>query len=319
MALDLSALEAKPTAVMFDKDGSTLMGKPMALPLGDIEEDPEQPRKEFSEEAMQEMIASVKLRGVKTPVSVRQHPEKPGKWLLNYGARRYRASLASGKESIPAFVDETHDDFDQVIENLHRDDLKPMELAFFIKKRVEAGDKKSDIARVLGKDNSVVTQHLALIDPPHFIEELYQSGRCDSPRILYSLRNLYDKHGDAVVIWCDSVEEITKQRVSEISQVLNTGFEAPKFGPDQIAEFKGSKKEPVKVVTGSADKPKRLAFPELLVSYKGREAVVLLNRPPTEPGLLHIRYNDGNEEEVTASVCRINLLRNKSEDKADGK
>lgn len=313
MALDLSALEAKPTAVTSDKDGSTLMGKPMDLLLSDIEEDPEQPRKEFPEEAMREMTASVKLRGVKTPVSVRRHPVKSGKWLLNYGARRYRASVASGKKTIPAFIDETHDDFDQVIENLQRDDLKPMELALFIKKRVEAGDKKSDIAKVLGKDNSVVTQHLALIDPPVFIKELYQSGRCDSPRVLYTLRNLYDQHGNAVEIWCNSVDEITKSGVSTFSKLLTTGCEALEFGLDQIAESAALQKEQVKDTNSLADNPRPLTHPELLVSCKGLDAVVLLNRCPTKPGRLHILYNDGSEKEVDASDCRINLLRNKPE------
>lgn len=313
MALDLSALEAKPIAVTSDKDGSTLMGKPMDLLLGDIEEDPEQPRKEFPEEAMREMTASVKLRGVKTPVSVRRHPVKSGKWLLNYGARRYRASVASGKKTIPAFIDETHDDFDQVIENLQRDDLKPMELALFIKKRVEAGDKKSDIAKLLGKDNSVVTQHLALIDPPVFIKELYQSGRCDSPRVLYTLRNLYDQHGDAVEIWCNSVDEITKNGVSTLSKLLISGVEVLEFGPDQIAESVPTSKEPIKDANNSLDHPRRITHPELIVSCKGLDATVLLDRHPTKIGQIHVRYNDGSEKEVDAGSCRINFLRNKSE------
>lgn len=192
MALDLSALEEKPTAPAV-AGAAQPTGKPLDIPLADIEEDPDQPRKEFTPEAMQEMTDSVRARGVKTPVSVRTHPSKPGKWMLNFGARRYRGSLAAGRATIPAFVDEAHDDYDQVIENIQRDDLKPMELALFIKKRLDAGDQKKAIAKNLGKDGAIITQHLALIDPPACIEDAYSNGKCTSPKTLYELRGLHEK------------------------------------------------------------------------------------------------------------------------------
>ncbi|MBE0437378.1 MAG: ParB/RepB/Spo0J family partition protein, partial [Methylomicrobium sp.] len=87
MALDLSALEDKPLPAGVDSNG-----KPLELALSDIEEDPNQPRIEFSPEAMAEMTASIQARGVRQPVSVRHHPTKPGKWMLNFGARRFRGS-----------------------------------------------------------------------------------------------------------------------------------------------------------------------------------------------------------------------------------
>ena len=177
-------------------------GKPLDIPLADIEEDPDQPRKEFTPEAMQEMTDSIRARGVKTPVSVRTHPSKPGKWMLNYGARRYRGSHAAGRMTIPAFVDESHDDYDQVIENIQRDDLKPMELALFIKKRLDAGDQKKAIAKNLGKDGAIITQHLALIDPPACIEDAYSNGKCTSPKTLYELRGLHEKFPEQVEAWC---------------------------------------------------------------------------------------------------------------------
>lgn len=309
MALDLSALEAKHTTEYGSDMASS--GRPMEILLEDIEEDPEQPRKEFSESAMREMIASVKLRGVKTPISIRQHPTKPGKWLLNYGARRYRASIASGKKSIPAFIDEQHDDYDQVIENLQRDDLKPMELAFFIKKRLDLGDKKGDISKQLGKDNTVITHHLALINAPSCIQEIYQSGRCTSPKTLYSLRSLYEKYGEAVETWCNSVEEVTRKSVTELSELLSAELENVKFGRDQISLSEGLAEELPHTKHDSVNRVQRLTKPELVVSYKGVEAEILLNQLPSKPGLVHLRYASGAEEEVEADRCKITLLRNK--------
>ena len=89
--IDLSGLEIKTAMAGV---ATETLGKPLELLLIDIEEDPNQPRRTFDKESMGTMIESIRLNGVRTPVSVRTHPEKPGKWMLNYGARRYRASMA---------------------------------------------------------------------------------------------------------------------------------------------------------------------------------------------------------------------------------
>ena len=233
MALDLSALEEKPTAPAV-AGAAQPTGKPLYIPLADIEEDPDQPRKEFTPEAMQEMTDSIRARGVKTPVSVRTHPAKPGKWMLNYGARRYRGSLAAGRDTIPAFVDESHDDYDQVIENIQRDDLKPMELALFIKKRLDAGDQKKDIAKRLGKGGGIIAKHLALIDPPACIEDAYSSGKCTSPETLYELRGLHEKFPEQVEAWCADAGEITRKTVAELADELKGKKKpAPETGEGQ--------------------------------------------------------------------------------------
>lgn len=377
MALDLSALEEKPTAPA-SAVAALPTGKPLEIPLADIEEDPDQPRKEFTAEAMQEMTDSIRARGVKTPVSVRSHPSKPGKWMLNYGARRYRGSAAAGRAVIPAFVDEAHDDYDQVIENIQRDDLKPMELALFIKKRLDAGDQKKHIAKNLGKDGAIITQHLALIDPPACIEDAYSNGKCTSPKTLYELRGLHEKFPEQVEAWCADTVEITRKTVSELADELKgkkkpapeagevqqggeqTGNgKASEFGHDQIpggngggegqgnggggagdgagaGDGEGGKTKPAGKKTedggaGAGDDdgeggrdtgeltswpkgravsdPDRMNKPLMLVEFDGRSAAVLLNRRPTTPGLIHIRFEDGGgDQEVDAGACKINLL-----------
>ncbi len=361
MALDLSALEDKP-----DIDKHQLAahsGKPLDIPLSDIEEDPDQPRIEFSEESMKEMTASIKDRGVKTPVSVRPHPTKSAKWILNYGARRYRGSRAAEKETIPAFIDASHDHYDQVIENIQRENLTPMELALFIKKRIDKGEKKNAIAEKLSKNSAIIAEHLALIDPPACIEDVYNTGKCTSPRTLYELRSLYEKFPIQVEQWCTSGSEITRRAVSELAGELkgkkksiiqeaqpvdsgdgkNTGdgltnANNEEFCHDKISgdggtiikdsgEDKSSKTK--KADTNNDDDqggkdhgeltswpkgraisdPQRMNKPLLLVEYDGRSAAVILNRRPSSPGLLHIRYEDGGgDAEVDATQCKINVL-----------
>lgn len=376
MALDLSNLKkasplgstapAAPPVPVSD-------GKPLQLAITEIEEDPNQPRKEFTEEKMAEMEASIRLRGVRQPVSVRPHPEKAGKWLLNWGARRYRGSIRAGMTTIPAFIDDTSDDFDQVIENEARDNLKPMELAMFIRDKIEnAGMKKAEVARRLARPASTITELLSLVDAPASIEAIYRSGRCTSPKTLYELRSLHEKFPAEVDAWCEGDDDVTRKSVLELGDRLKgttrvtpikghgdaTNTVDPKAGsadPTQILSHdkgnevgsgggepggqsvkgdgstpdngQGSRKPSSAggadggsdVDTGeltswprgkAVSDPDSMKKPLLLISHNNRVAAVLLNRRPTDAGLIRIRYEDGGgDAEVPADECRIHLLK----------
>ena len=167
MALNLTGLDD-----LRDESGE---GKPLELPLDLIIEDPNQPRKIFTKASLDEMAASIIARGVRSPISVKP-ANADGLYIINHGARRYRGSIQAGKETIPAFIDETHNSYDQVIENIHREALKPMEIALFIAERVDEGDKKGEIAKHLGQTNSFVSEHLALVDAPAAVQALAREG-----------------------------------------------------------------------------------------------------------------------------------------------
>ncbi len=104
-----------------------------------ISEDIHQPRKEFNQETLRELTETIKLRGVKSPISVRPNPDKPGTYIINHGARRYRASINAELTKIPAFIDADYSEADQVIENLQRDDLTSREIADFIGRQLAGG------------------------------------------------------------------------------------------------------------------------------------------------------------------------------------
>jgi hypothetical protein len=109
---------------------------PLTLALSLIDEDPMQPRTKenpgFSGPSLSELAASIALRGVKTPISVRDNPGMPGRFIVNHGARRVRASRLAENGTIPAFVDNDYNEADQVVENLHRNALTAREIADFI-------------------------------------------------------------------------------------------------------------------------------------------------------------------------------------------
>jgi len=321
MALDLSALEEKP----IPKNPTEFSGKPTEIPLEDILEDPDQPRFEFDNETLRELTESIRERGVKSPISVRPHPDHSGKWILNYGARRYRGSLAAGMTTIPAFVDENHDDYDQVIENLQRENLKPRELALFIKKRVDAGDKKSLIAKRLCKPNHTITHHLALIDLPKCIDEVFNTGKCTSAETLYGLRKLHDQNPAKVEEWCESGTDVTRQTVATLAEELsgkksavvterqneNSDHDQNVIQPEReqhANENSAETEQNTQGTEGEQKTKKKKEAPLLLVEYEGQSAEVLLNKRPNKDGFLFINCTDGQELEVDASLCKISKL-----------
>ncbi|MEU0344884.1 ParB/RepB/Spo0J family partition protein [Streptomyces bobili] len=100
------------------------------LPLDSITPNPRQPREVFDEDALQELITSIKEVGLLQPVVVRQ--TGPGRYELIMGERRWRACREAGLEAIPAIVRATDDEkllLDALLENLHRAQLNPLEEA----------------------------------------------------------------------------------------------------------------------------------------------------------------------------------------------
>jgi ParB family chromosome partitioning protein len=207
--LDLSGLAPAP------------VGAPLRLALADIDEDPFQPRTEFDPEGLQELAATIAERGVRQPISVRPHPQQPGRWLLNMGARRLRASALAGKADIPAFVDASCDNYDQVIENEQRENLQPIELALFIQRRMSEGQTQAEIARRLGKSRVYVTYVCALVDAPDWLMAVYRQGRCRGITELYELRRLHERDPAAVTDWLSAREFVSRSDLHALRRVLD--------------------------------------------------------------------------------------------------
>jgi ParB family chromosome partitioning protein len=273
-----------------------VLGRPLQIQVKDIDEDPGQPRQEFSAESMEELESSVRLHGVKTPISIRPHPTEQKRWILNFGARRLRASKAVGKATIPAFVDRSHTDYQQVIENLQREDLKPRELAIFIKRKMDEGEKQAQIAELLGVNRSMVTNHLALIDPPACIDEIYTSGKCSSAKTLYDLRNLHKEFPKEVERWCSADQEITRATVSALSAKLR-GPQKQKIASPKVEQV--IEEKTISSVTTT---------PSLIVIFQDRSGTVDLHNAPQQPNHLIINFADGKQEEVPARQCQIEQI-----------
>lgn len=231
---DLSALEALDNLSMESLLGDTssanesIKGKPLEIPLDDITEDPEQPRKSFDEDSLKELAASISSLGVLMPIAVRPRSDGQPGYMIIAGARRYRASRLAGLQSIPAFVQDATDNnrYVQMAENIHRDNLGLLEIASFIADELAQGKKQTEIARQLSKDKSYVSRFVALAAAPDWIKNLVFTGRCNDIRVLASIIKRSEKESDLESKFAD-VPEITKATLS----TLDTAAAEPPAAP----------------------------------------------------------------------------------------
>jgi ParB family chromosome partitioning protein len=184
MQLDLSGLDELADGGLFAPASSLCMRE---IALESIDFDTEQPRRRFDEAGLAELARSIVEVGVLQPVSVRAHPDQAGRYLLNFGERRVRACHIAGRRTVPALVQEQGDAYRQVIENLQREALSPLDLARFVAQREQAGESRAAIARKLGKSRSFVTEIACLAAAPQAVKDLCASGRCTDVRTLYTL------------------------------------------------------------------------------------------------------------------------------------
>lgn len=195
-------------------------GTPKKIKLSLIDEDPNQPRKTFSEASLKELADSIKERGVKTPISVRETDD--GRYTINYGARRFRASQLVGKDEIPAFIDNDYMPLDQIIENIQRENLSPLEIANFIDKLVKSGSEKQKVAKLLGKAPSYITYHLKLLSLSNPVAEILNNGRCQDITVLNQIEKLYKQDPEETKQWIkDPDSEFTRSSVASFKNFLD--------------------------------------------------------------------------------------------------
>ena len=148
------------------------------LRIAEIEPHPEQPRRHFDEQALDELAASIAQRGVIQPIVVRSLPN--GRYQLVAGERRWRAAQRAQLHEIPALI-RTLTDRDvkvlALIENLQREDLNPIEEArAFQRLADEEGLTQSDIAKMVDKSRSHVANLQRLLGLPEPVIRLVEAG-----------------------------------------------------------------------------------------------------------------------------------------------
>jgi len=149
------------------------------IPVNAIDPNPNQPRVHFDEASLAELTASISAIGVLQPILVR--PEGNDRYQLIAGERRWRAASRAGLQMIPAIVRVT-DDVSSVeqalVENLHRQDLTPLEEAAAYQQLLEDFNMTHEqVASKVGKSRSAITNALRLLGLPPSIQSLLADGR----------------------------------------------------------------------------------------------------------------------------------------------
>jgi ParB family chromosome partitioning protein len=158
------------------------MGDGLAsLPISAIEPHPDQPRRRFDADALEELAASIAERGVIQPVIVR--PLSGGRYQLVAGERRWRAAQKAQIHEIPALIrelDEREVAALALIENIQREDLNPVEEARAYKRLAELENMAHlEVARLVGKSRSHVANFVRLLGLPASVLEHLEAGRLD--------------------------------------------------------------------------------------------------------------------------------------------
>ena len=159
-----------------------------------IDTNPNQPRKHFDEDALQELAVSIKNYGVIQPILV--CPKEGGRYELIAGERRLRASKMAGLSFIPAIVKMfTESEMAEIalIENLQREDLNPIEEARAYRSLMDKyGFTQEELADKLGKSRPVIANSLRLLTLNPVVVEMVETGRLSSghARCLASIKDM---------------------------------------------------------------------------------------------------------------------------------
>jgi ParB family chromosome partitioning protein len=169
----------EPLATGRGEGGTTPTGGLALLPVAEIEPHPEQPRRHFDEEALDELAASIAQRGVIQPIIVR--PLRQGHYQLVAGERRWRAAQRAQLHEIPAIVRDLGEREVMalaLIENLQREDLNPIEEARAYQRLAEQESlTQAEIARMVDKSRSHVANLQRLLALPEPVIALVEQGK----------------------------------------------------------------------------------------------------------------------------------------------
>ena len=136
--------------------------------ISQIEPNPNQPRREFDQEALQELATSIKELGIIQPITLRQ--TEGSKYQIIAGERRWRASQLAGLTTIPAYIVTVKDENAMemaLVENIQREDLNAIEIALAYQHLAEAtGMTQAKISERVGKSRAAVTNYMRLLKLP---------------------------------------------------------------------------------------------------------------------------------------------------------
>lgn len=153
----------------------------LRLPIEKIEPNPDQPRRDFSQDALQELAESIRAKGIIQPLIVRQNPRKPDSYEIVAGERRWRAAQIAQLHDLPVLVrdlDDTEVLEVAIIENIQRADLNALEEAMGYRQLMDRfGHTQERLSEALGKSRSHIANLLRLLTLPEEVQTWLREGK----------------------------------------------------------------------------------------------------------------------------------------------
>jgi len=169
--------------------------------LGKLRPNPDQPRTVFKEEALKDLTGSIEQHGLIQPISVVKDPENADGFIIVAGERRFRALQRLERTTIPAIITSGNPDEIALIENMQREDLSPLEEAEALAKLMKRHKyKQEDLAKVIGKARTTVTELLSLNALPDEIKSECRTSDIASKSVLVEIVRL-GKREDQLKYW----------------------------------------------------------------------------------------------------------------------
>jgi len=199
------------------------------IPISLIDEDKDQPRYQFSQEALEELANSISEIGLLSPIKVRT--VENGRYMIIYGNRRYKASLMVGLEKIPCIVSTVTDEmdiyFEQIAENLTREDFSPIEEAEAFHKLMNDDRFHSSmklLSSKLGKPESYIKNKCELLKFGNAVKKLIVGGTqirkdCLTEDQLMPLKDLPFEYRDTLALTA-ARDELPVSDVKKIAKLF---------------------------------------------------------------------------------------------------
>ena len=198
--------------------------KLIELDLDQVVPNPDQPRKTFKQEALDELAASIDKHGLIQPITVKRNAD--GSYILVAGERRYRAYQMLGKASIPAIATNGNADEIALIENIQREDLNALETAEALSQMMARYRyTQEELGKVIGKAQNTISEFLKLNSLSPKVKEDYRTSDKEFPRsVLLEIARLKDDD-EQFQLW-KTVKE-SKLSVRAARSTKSSGTPAP--------------------------------------------------------------------------------------------
>ena len=248
------------------------------IPVGELDPNPDQPRRTFSEESISQLADSIREQGILQPLLAA--PSGGGRYMIIAGERRFRAGRMAGLETMPCIVK----DIDVIrqreialIENLQREDLNPIEAARGIKALMDqCGYTQEKIGERLGKSRPAVANMLRLLQLPDEVTEMVKDGLLSAGHARV-LAGIADK-AEQLRLARKAVDEgLTVRRMEQLAKASGSKTKKKK-APEQLPAELGELQDKIRRKTGlKSTLTGSIRKGRIVLQYSTREELERLN------------------------------------------